>query len=331
LGPCLQSLYRQEFDDFETILVDNGSHDGSVTFVRDSFPQVKIICFDENRGFASAVNAGILAAQGRYIGLLNNDTEVDASWLKELVAALDVNPQAGSVAAKILFHSDPDSVNSAGDEFSFFGVAYQRRFMRGDAALFSEPKYVFSACGAAALYRRELFEKVGLFDEHFFAYQEDVDLGFRAQLAGYRCIYAPNAVVYHKHHGTLSKASDMWLYLRERNKQFVIIKNLPVKLLLVCFPFIALHQGFSLAEAAYKGYLLTYLRAWKDALQALSRMLESRRRIQTERAVTEAYVLGLIRFWEPLRILAAQLGSKARSHFDSSHKLSNPAERSRVS
>ena len=109
LGPCLQSLYRQEFDDFQTILVDNGSTDGSVGFVRENFPQVTIISFAENRGFSAAVNAGIRASDARYVGLLNNDTEVDALWLRELVAALDSNPQLGSVASKVLFHSDQGS------------------------------------------------------------------------------------------------------------------------------------------------------------------------------------------------------------------------------
>jgi GT2 family glycosyltransferase len=307
LRPCLESLYRQNFNDFETILVDNGSHDGSVAFVRDNFPQVTVICFGENRGFCVAVNAGILASKGRYIGLLNNDTEVDPAWLRELVAALDANPDAGSAASKVLFHSDPQTVNSAGDQFSVFGVPYQRRLMRGDRDRFSEPRYVFSACGAAALYRRELFEKIGLFDEGFFAYQEDVDLGFRSQLAGYKCLYVPTAVVYHKYHMTLSKAASLWFYLKERNKQFVIIKNLPLKLLLVCFPLIVLHQGFSFLEAAYKGSLGAYFKAQIDACIGLPQMLRHRRHIQRERLVNDAYVLGLMHFWEPLRILFFQL------------------------
>jgi GT2 family glycosyltransferase len=303
LGPCLESLYRQNFGDFETILVDNGSRDGSIGFVREHFPQVKIIAFDENRGFSAAVNAGILAAEGRYIALLNNDTEVDRSWLQELVASLDRNPQVGSVASKVLFHSDPQSVNSAGDEFSVFGVPYQRRWLRGDRDCFNEPQYVFSACGAAALYRRELFEKIGLFDEVFFAYQEDVDLGFRSQLAGYKCLYVPTAVVYHKYHQTSSKHASLWMHLRERNKYFVLVKNLPAKFFLLCLPLFLFHEMFAFVQALRFSHVPVYFTARWDVWRHLPQLLESRRQIQNHRRVGDAYLFGIMSFREPIWIL----------------------------
>lgn len=303
LGPCLESLHRQDFDEFETILVDNGSNDGSVSFVQKNYPQVAIICFKENRGFSVAVNAGIVASDSRYIGLLNNDTEVDPAWLKELVAALDAKPDVGSVASKILFFSDPKTVNSAGDEFSVFGVPYQRRLMRGDGDLFNEPQYVFSACGAAALYRRELFEKVGLFDETFFAYQEDVDLGFRSQLAGYRCLFVPTAIVYHKYHATSSRAPSLWFYLRERNKHFVLIKNLSGKLFLLCLPLVLLQEVFSLFEAVRRGHLAAYCKASRDLWSYLPHMLRERRRIRKIQTVDDRYIRRIMSFKEPVRIL----------------------------
>jgi GT2 family glycosyltransferase len=303
LGPCLESLYRQQFDDFEVILVDNGSNDGSVIFVQQSFPEVTIIGLDENRGFSAAVNAGIAASASPYVCLLNNDTEVDPRWLGEIVTALEANPSAGSAASKILFHSDRQTVNSAGDEFSFFGVAYQRRFMRGDAALFSEAEYVFSACGAAALYRRELFEKVGLFDESFFAYQEDVDFGFRLQLAGYRCLFVPGAVVYHKYHQTSSKVANLWMHLRERNKYFVLVKNLPAKFFFLCLPLFLLHEAFAFLQAIRLRHLRVYFTARWDVWRYLPQLLESRRAIQTQRLVGDAYLLRILSFREPLWIL----------------------------
>lgn len=303
LEPCLDSLYRQEFQDFETIVVDNGSTDGSVPLVQEDFAQVRIIRFDENRGFSAAVNAGIAASESPYIALLNNDTEVHPLWLKELVGALDADANAGSAASKILFFSDPSSVNSAGDEFSLFGIAYQRRLMRGDSDLFHKPRYVFSACAAAALYRRELFDAVGLFDEAFFAYQEDVDWGFRAQLVGYRCRFVPKAIVYHKHHGTLSKGSSLWLYLRERNKYFVLIKNMPTTTLLLCLPFVVLYEGLCFVGALWRGHWGAYFNALKDVMVNLTHMLRSRRQIQAHRVVSDAYVLGLMHLREPLRIL----------------------------
>ena len=303
LGPCLESLYRQDFGEFETILVDNGSDDGSVAFVQRNFPQVITICFEENRGFSVAVNAGIVASDSPYICLLNNDTEVDPLWLKEIVAALDANPDAGSAASKILFFSDPMTVNSAGDEFSIFGVPYQRRLMRGDGDLFNESRYVFSACGAAALYRRKLFEKVGLFDETFFAYQEDVDLGFRAQLAGYRCLFVPTAIVYHKYHATSSRVSSLWYYLRERNKHFVLIKNLSAKLVLLCLPFILLQEMFSLFEAVRRGHFAAYCKASRDIWSYLPHMLRERRRIRKIQTVDDRYIRRIMSFKEPVRIL----------------------------
>jgi GT2 family glycosyltransferase len=303
LAPCLRSLYAQDFGDFETILVDNGSHDGSIEFVRDHFPRVKIIGFKENRGFCAAVNAGILAADGRYIALLNNDTEVDRSWLKELVAALESDPQLGSVASKVLFHFDPQTVNSAGDEFSVFGVPYQRRWMSGDCDDFNEPRYVFSACGAAALYRRELFEKIGFFDEIFFAYQEDVDLGFRSQLAGYKCLYVPTAVVYHKYHQTSSRVADFCMHLRERNKYFVLLKNLPLKFFLLCAPLFLFHEVFALLQAVRLRRIQIYFTARWDVWRHLPLLLESRRQIQNQRLVRDAYLFGIMSFREPMWIL----------------------------
>jgi GT2 family glycosyltransferase len=303
LGPCLESLYRQEFNDFATIVVDNGSNDGSVAFVQKNFPQVAIIRFKENRGFSVAVNAGIVTSGSPYICLLNNDTEVDRLWLKEIVAALDANPDVGSVASKILFFFDPTSVNSAGDEFSWFGVAYQRRLMRGDSDLFNESTYVFSACAAAALYRKQLFETIGLFDEAFFAYQEDVDIGFRAQLAGYRCLFVPTAIVHHKHRATSSRMPSRWFYLRERNKYFVVIKNLSGKLFLLCLPLVLLQELCSLFEAVWRGHLVAYLKARRDVWRSLPDLLRERRRIHNTQTVSDRYIRRSLSFREPFRIL----------------------------
>ena len=302
LGPCLESLYRQDFDDFETILVDNGSNDGSISFVQKNFPQVEIIRFTENRGFSAAVNAGIIASKSYYVALLNNDTEVESAWLKELVAALEANPDVGSVASKLLFFADRKTVNSAGDEFSFFGIAYQRRLTRGDSDLFNESTYVFSACAAAALYRKQLFEKIGLFDEAFFAYHEDVDIGFRAQLAGYRCLYVPKAIVYHKYHATSSRVSSLRLYLIERNKYFVLIKNLPTRLLLLCLPLVAVHEGLCFITALRRGYLGVYFKALKDVWSHVPQMLRERRRIRALQTVDDRYIGRLMSFKEPVRI-----------------------------
>lgn len=303
LGPCLDSVFRQEFTDFEVIVIDNGSSDDSVAFVHERFPQVTIIPLEENRGFSEAVNSGIAASTSPYVCLLNNDTEVDPSWLGAIVTALEANPQAGSAASKILFHSDPETVNSAGDEFSLFGVAYQRRLTQGDAALFTDERYVFSACAAAALYRRELFEQVGLFDEFFFAYQEDVDLGFRAQLVGYLCLFVPGAIVYHKYHQTSVKIADFCAYLKERNKYFVLIKNLPLRILVLCLPLFVFYEVFAFMLAVKSRHVHAYCKARWDAWRYLPRILKSRRQIQRQRLVGDKDLLRIMKFREPVRIL----------------------------
>jgi GT2 family glycosyltransferase len=300
LGPCLETLYRQQFDDLETILVDNGSTDDSVAFVEKNYPQVAIVRLEANRGFSAAVNAGIVASSAPYVCLLNNDTEVDRHWLGTLVSALAADPKAGSAASKVLFFSDPRSVNSAGDEFSLFGVAYQRRWMPGDAALFNHAGYVFSACGAAALYRRELFDKIGLFDESFFAYQEDVDVGFRAQLAGYRCLFVPDAIVYHKYHKTSSRVGDLTLKLRERNKYFVMVKNLPAIFVPLCLPLFLLHEAFQLLQAVRLKHLKVYFTARWEVWGHLPELLRNRSHIQGRRRVGNAYLFSIMRFREPL-------------------------------
>jgi hypothetical protein len=309
LGPCLAALYRQEYHDFETIVVDNGSTDGSENFVRENFPYVTIISFAENRGFSAAVNAGIAASKSRYIVLLNNDTLVQPLWLKELVSALDAHAEVGSAASKILFFSDPTTVNSAGDEFSWFGVAYQKRLSRGDADLFNTPTFVFSACAAAAIYRKELFEKIGLFDESFFAYHEDVDLGFRSQLAGYRCLFVPTAIVLHQHRATSSRMPSRWFYLRERNKLFVLIKNLPANLMALCLPLLLIQELCSFFEAVWRGHLGAYLQARRDLWNYLPQMLRKRRLIQAGRTVDDVYLLSLMRFREPLVMALNSLGT----------------------
>lgn len=307
IGPCLESLYRQSFGDFDVIVVDNGSSDGSVPFIEKEFPKAMVLRFDENRGFSAAVNAGIAASNSPYISLLNNDTEVDERWLEQMVAALEAHPDAGSAASKILYFSDRATVNSAGDQFSLFGVPYQRRCLRGKEARFNRTEYVFSACAAAALYRRQLFQSIGVFDETFFAYQEDVDWGFRAQLLGYRCLFVPEAIVYHKARMTSAKISGLRLYLNQRNKYFVLIKNLPMTLGFVCLPLIVLFEGFCLFRAVWSGHPEVYFKACRDVWRHVPEMARRRREIQSRRVKDDAYIFSLLNFREPLGILFSDL------------------------
>ncbi len=231
LQECLTALDGQVFTDFETIVVDNGSSDGSVAWLKQQAGRVRSILLDRNTGFPYAVNRGIEASEAEYVVLLNNDTIPDENWLKNLVDAMDENLQASFGACKILLHAPPHAIDSAGDGFDIklggFNIG------AGDPAdSHAEPCWVFGACAGAAIYRRSLFEQIGLFDEAFFLIFEDVDLSMRAQLAGHRCQYIPTAIVYHHRGASTASTSEEVLLRSWRNQIWVAINNLPPLLLL---------------------------------------------------------------------------------------------------
>jgi GT2 family glycosyltransferase len=226
LKACLSSLKEQTYTDFEIILVDDASNDDSLPFVQTCYPDTRIIALKKNVGFASAVNEGIRQANGQYIALLNNDTETDKNWLMELNRALESHEDVGFCASLMINYNNRNLVDCAGIGFSSWGRAYKRG--EGEAIdYYQQPSFIFGASGGAAIYRKELFEKVGLFDEDFWAFFEDVDLSFRAQLAGFQCLYVPTAIVYHIGTATHSKKSLKLRYTGYRNKQWVIFKNYP--------------------------------------------------------------------------------------------------------
>ena len=191
LKTCLDSLQKQSFQDFELIVVDNGSRDDSITLTKKMLPSATIFQYDKNTGFSKAVNRGISLARGKYIFLLNNDTELDQHCLKYLADFLDNNPQASFVAPKMLYLNNKEIINNAGDTLSIYGLAHKRGNGEKDQGQYDQVEPIFGACAGGAIYRRELFDMVGLFDESFFAYLEDVDFSFRAQSQGYHCYYLP--------------------------------------------------------------------------------------------------------------------------------------------
>src|SRR3712207_6126046 len=197
LSTCFGSLRLQSYTDFETVLVDNGSTDGSVAFVNRNFSEVRVLPLPENRGFSAAVNAGILSSDAEYVALLNNDTESDPGWLQAAVEAADAYPEAGFFASKLVVFDDRRILDGAGDVLRRSGLPYRLGHGEPDRGQYDEAAFVFGACAGAAMYRRGMLDDIGLFDEDFFANCEDGDLSFRAQLAGYRCLYVPGSVVYH--------------------------------------------------------------------------------------------------------------------------------------
>lgn len=228
LPTCLGSLARQTHPALEIIVVDNASHDGSPAWVRAHYPQVRLIELPENRGFTGACNAGMQAAAGAYIALLNNDTEVDAGWAAAVVSAFERHPEVGIVASKMLLFDRRDHLHTAGDYFTVDGRAGNRGVWQRDEGQFDREEYVFSACGGSSAYRRALLEQVGLLDDDFFFSLEDIDLAWRAQLAGWRCLYTPHAIVYH--HLSATGGGVTASYYDGRNLLWVLAKNYPAAL-----------------------------------------------------------------------------------------------------
>jgi hypothetical protein len=234
LRAVLGSLREQTYRDFETVVVDNGSTDGTAAMLRADFPDTVVVSFPANRGFAVAVNAGVRAARGRYVALLNNDAEAEPGWLGALVAALDARPDVGSVASKMLTVRDPGIVDSVGAAMGLF--AYDIGRGERDGPRFAAGREILCPCAGAAAYRRELFETVGLFDEAFFAWFEDVELGIRAQLAGFKCWYEPSARVRHHAHATAAQLSIPKTVFMVRNALLLFFQTMPLRRLVPWAP-----------------------------------------------------------------------------------------------
>jgi GT2 family glycosyltransferase len=230
LERCLTSLRTQTFRDFKVYLVDNGSADGSVAFVTANFPEVAVLALPRNIGFAGGVNAGFRAAAGEFLVPLNNDTEADLHWLERLVEAADRNPRVGMLASQIMDFTDRTRFDCLGDGYSRLGMSNKIAAGLQDIGAFSKPFEVFGACAAACLYRRSMLDDIGLYDEDFFAYMEDVELSVRARLAGYLCLAVPGATVFHvgsaTHGGT---ASGFSVRLTTRNIYAIIARDIPVR------------------------------------------------------------------------------------------------------
>ncbi len=294
LRQVVESLRLQTLKDFETIVVDNGSYDGSADFVAANFPDVHLVRLTTNTGFTGGNNRGIAAARGEFIALLNNDASPDPRWLEELVSVLDAHPQVGFCASRVLLQSDPRLLDAAGDGLTFAATAF-RRGHGLPAANYERQQRVFGASGSAAFYRRAVLDIVGPFDESFFAVYEDVDLSFRAQLAGFPCLYVPTAIVYHRGSGTIGHYTDLYVYQTQRNVEYFIIQDLPAPLLLLLLPghFLYNMLGF-FYFALFKRRGRAFLHAKWDVFRALPRLLSSRRRVQSTRRVSIGYLVSLL-------------------------------------
>jgi hypothetical protein len=277
LAECLRSLKAQTYQNMEIVVVDNASQDESVATVRAAAPGATLISESRNLGFAGGVNAGIHSSQGEWIAVLNNDTEVQNNWLAECARAITYHPDAAFFACKIFDFSDRSRIYSAGDCYLRGGIGYRRGQGMKDREDFNRECEIFSASGCAALYRKQMLEELGGFDERFFAYLEDVDLGFRLQAAGHRGYYLPGAVVYH--HGAATgggEFSPLTVRLRTRNSLLLLLKNAPALMLLRCSPMIILTQISWFLRVAAHRRVWSYFRGLAGAFVLLPALIRER-------------------------------------------------------
>ncbi len=231
LDNCLEALNQQDATEFSTLCVDNGSTDGSVAFIKKNYPHVDLVSLSTNTGFANAVNVGIERATTPFIALLNADTQACPDWLSTLVARMQkLPPDVVAISSQMLRMDDRDRLDDAGDDLSWYGAATKRGHNQ-PFTNFDEEEEVFSPCAGAALYRREFLLKAGCFDSDFFAYLEDVDLGVRGRMMGYRYHYLPSAKVLHKGHGS-EIHHNRYVELVTCNRLLLFAKNIPASLLL---------------------------------------------------------------------------------------------------
>ncbi len=290
LEECLNALYVQTFTDSEIVLVDNGSSDGSEEFVSLMFPEVRIVALVDNTGFAAGVNRGIEVARGEYIVLLNNDTTVDRHWLENIARSIHENPNIWIFASKLLNYFDRNSIDSAGDAFDISLGPY--KIGENEPSWnHREQRFIFGACGGGGCYKRELFDRVGFFDEDFFAYFEDVDLSFRANWAGCRCLSVPDAVIYHKVAATSGANRvnrDRFDIMRRRNYLFLIVKNYPFTFLLRYLPFIFASHGLKFILNLCCGrFRVAFMTQW-EIVKGLPKMLKKRQVIMAGRQISNA-------------------------------------------
>jgi GT2 family glycosyltransferase len=284
LDNCLDALVTQEGVDFETILVDNASTDGTVAHVRARFPWVRVVALESNLGFAGGNNAGVREARGRYIAFLNNDTIADPGWLSALLGGIDEGSRFLLTTARIVYMHDAGVIDSAGDGYLLAGGAFKRGH-GAPVSVAGPSQEVFGVCGAACLMPRQVFDELGGFDEDFFFSHEDVDLSYRARLLGYRCRYIAEATIRHYGGGTSGKTSSFAVRYGQRNLEWVYLKNTPAGLLLRTLP---AHLVYNLAAAlhfARIGGLGAYVSGKLAAVAGLRQLLRKRAAVQAARRV----------------------------------------------
>jgi len=310
LAECIDSLKEQTFCDFEIILVDNGSTDGSAEFVEHRYGAwVRIIRNKKNLGYSGGNNAGIRSAKGKYIVLLNNDTVVEPTWLEELVRAIGSDDQIGMWASKVCSYYQRDRIEAVGELIYWDGLNRARGQYEQDQGQYDEAEEIFFPPGCGGMYPKTLFDEIGLFDEDFFAYGDDAEIGIRARLAGWKCLYVPKAVLHHKNSGSTGQYSPFKAFYVERNRFWIVIKYFPMPLIFLSlfftlYRFILQAYGALTHRGAAGKFTKIYsplqlvgilLRAYGSGLRYLPRMWRKRKLLKPLKKVTYGEIFSWFR------------------------------------
>jgi len=286
LEVVLPSVLAQTLPGFEVHVVDDASNDDSQEYVEGQWPRVRFLAHRENVGITRNFNRGIMSVTTPYVALLNNDVELAPDWLRELRDALEAHPEAVAADCKMLEYDRRERLDGAGDLLTWAMLPGRRGNGELDRGQYDEPETVFSVSGGGALFRRGAFDDVGLFDDDLFAYYEDIDWGFRAQLLGHTALYVPAAVAYHMGSATTNAKPGRWSHLRPRNQIYVAVKNLPGRLWLRFLPRILVAELYWLVADARAGRGREHLEGWRQALFMVPLALRKRRWIQANRRVS---------------------------------------------
>ncbi len=297
LEDCLTFLKRSKGTQFETIVVDNGSTDGSAAMVKERFSWAKVIELAENTGFSHAVNVGIKESRTPYVLLLNNDTVTEHDFVASLERAMDDNPEYFSFSSKMLCMKQPEVIDDAGDYYCALGWAFARGKGKSSQR-FTAKCDVFAACAGAAIYRREVFREIGYFDELHFAYLEDIDVGYRARLRGYKNGYCPDAVVYHAGSGfSGSRYNEFKVNLSSRNSVYLVYKNMPFLQMLFNLPFLLVGYLIKTLFFIKKGMGVVYVRGlWRGIKLSCSKEAQ-RKKFPFRKEHLKSYMKVQIELW----------------------------------
>jgi GT2 family glycosyltransferase len=308
IARCLDRLSAQSFRDFETIVIDNASADGSLEIARRHSIGVRIIEAGSNIGFAAGNNRAAVAARGEWLVFLNPDAYAEPDWLEKLIAASGRYPWADAFGSAQLIADQPELLDGAGDVYHILGVAYRGGFRQPATRLIADGE-CFAPCAAAAMYRKSVFERLGGFDERFFCYGEDVDLGFRLRLAGGRAIQLKDARVLHEGSGVTGRYSDFTVYHGNRNRIWLTYKNMPGVFYWSMFPVRLAFDAYLFVRAIMIGTGGAYARAMRDGYGGLRAFAADRRQLQADRKLS-AWAFGRIAAWSPISMLQRRIDLK---------------------